>query len=1073
MKIIFQKTVLLLSVVTVLFFAGTGIGLGKNDKDKASPVISDVASSLIATDSATITWTTDEPADSDIDYGIDHLSQHGPADSTLVTSHSILLTGLTDNSTYSYCVKSTDDNNNKAKECEFTFTTEAMPPSDQTPPAISNIGAESITVNSATIVWTTDEIANSQVEYGTTESYGMITTLDATLNINHVVTLSGLAANTVYHFRILSADGSDNKITSADYQFSTLAGSNGGGPPPDDDTFVIPPATGGGTDPAPTISNVTARVLNQKTVTIEWTTDELATSQIDYGFTSSYGESTRKDSVLTQKHKQAINGLIQNTTYHFRVVSVDNRGNTSYSIDTIFTTGGLTNGEPPAPIDDLGIHSVEQTSLVLSWSTPASESGVIFYDINRSDEIITEENFKDPKIVHQAVVTVENVEKRGIKHSYRAIGLNPGAKVYFAVKSADPFGNVSLISNVVEAVTLSIPSSPGIFIAPPEDKTSPRPVDNVQAFALDRLITLLWENPGDKDFAGTKVVRSTTGYPQNPSLGETIYDGSAITFSDPNLDNGKTYYYSLFSYDHVFNYSKPIQLSLAPYAERRHYHILKVQPGESNPSLPITKDFMFGDTDEEIGHIQGVLAQDPTLYPEGLVTGYFGPLTQSAVKRLQTKNNVPVTGVIDAVVRSILKKLPINQLTITPAIIKALSSDLFFTMRGENVRILQTHLQEQGFLAKEVIINGYFGLQTRQAVIDFQKAHNITPAIGYVGPITRAKIIEKVQAVVRLKTPEVQTVAENLTIPWEVIFLDDETILVTERPGTLAVIKDGITQKITVEGVYSIGEGGLLGAALHPDFSKNNFLYLYFTYLDSEVKNKVMRYEFKDGALFNPKIIIDSIPGLANHNGGRIAFGPDGYLYITTGYADADTLSQDTSSLAGKILRLKDDGTTPSANPFNNAVYSYGHRNIQGLAWDDKGNLWATEHGSSGTESGYDEINLIEKGANYGWPVIQGDQTKPDMASPMLTSQPDIWAPAGMVFSAGSLFFGGLRGETLYEARLYNGNIVNLKEHFSKKYGRIRTVVKGPDGNIYFTTSNTDGRGNLREHDDKLIKVTF
>ncbi len=322
------------------------------------------------------------------------------------------------------------------------------------------------------------------------------------------------------------------------------------------------------------------------------------------------------------------------------------------------------------------------------------------------------------------------------------------------------------------------------------------------------------------------------------------------------------------------------------------------------------------------------------------------------------------------------------------------------------------------------------------------------------------------------RSGELEIIAENLHIPWEIAFLPDGDLLVTERPGTLKRI--GKEQKTyIIEGVEHIGEGGLLGLALHPRFSENQWVYLYLTTRSGDsLINRVERYRFAGDRLTEKTVIIDNIPGAAYHDGGRIAFGPDGYLYVTTGDAGKNNLAQDISSLAGKILRLKDDGSIPSDNPFGNAVYAYGHRNSQGLAWDDKGQLWATEHGRSGVLSGLDELNLIEKGKNYGWPVIQGDETKANMESPITQSGPDeTWAPAGATFWNGSVFFGGLRGEALYEANVINERNVSIKVHFRKEFGRIRAVVLGPDTFLYLITSNTDGRGEIKTGDDKIIRV--
>lgn len=318
-----------------------------------------------------------------------------------------------------------------------------------------------------------------------------------------------------------------------------------------------------------------------------------------------------------------------------------------------------------------------------------------------------------------------------------------------------------------------------------------------------------------------------------------------------------------------------------------------------------------------------------------------------------------------------------------------------------------------------------------------------------------------------------EIVADNLQIPWEIVFLPDGDLLVTERPGTLKKIgKEG--RVYVIDGVEHVGEGGLLGMTLHPRFSENRWIYLYLTTKnESGLINRVERYRFEDDRLSEKTIIIDNIPGAKYHDGGRIAFGPDGYLYITTGDAGSSNLAQDINSLAGKILRLKEDGSIPPDNPFGNTVYSYGHRNSQGLAWDDKGRLWATEHGRSGILSGLDELNLIEKGKNYGWPIIQGDETAEGMQTPVVNSGPaETWAPAGAVYFNDRIFFTGLRGETLYEAKISSQGVVEyIKAHFRETFGRLRAIQKGPDDYFYLTTSNTDGRGNPHSGDDKLIRI--
>ena len=336
-----------------------------------------------------------------------------------------------------------------------------------------------------------------------------------------------------------------------------------------------------------------------------------------------------------------------------------------------------------------------------------------------------------------------------------------------------------------------------------------------------------------------------------------------------------------------------------------------------------------------------------------------------------------------------------------------------------------------------------------------------------------ARFFEPTQSAVeeRSVSPEtIRTAATNLETPWSISFLPDGDMLVSERGGRL--------QRVGESGrVYPIGnvretsEGGLLGIALHPRFEENRLLYLYYTTLmNGTLVNRVDRALLGADELSEQKTILDGIPAASNHNGGAIEFGPDEKVYITTGDAAEERLAQDTSSLAGKILRLNDDGSVPSDNPFNNEVWSYGHRNPQGIAWDEDGRLWSVEHGPSGARSGRDELNMIEKGANYGWPEITGDEKRAGMESPVIQSgDNDTWAPARLAISDGKLYFTGLRGQSLYEVTITEGT-PTMKRYFSGEYGRLRAMAC-QDDTLYIGTSNRDGRGSPRDGDDKIIKV--
>lgn len=318
---------------------------------------------------------------------------------------------------------------------------------------------------------------------------------------------------------------------------------------------------------------------------------------------------------------------------------------------------------------------------------------------------------------------------------------------------------------------------------------------------------------------------------------------------------------------------------------------------------------------------------------------------------------------------------------------------------------------------------------------------------------------------------DIEVLVRNLVTPWEVVHLPNGDLLVSERSGNLKRVGEN-GQAYVVEDVQETSEGGLMGVALHPDFAQNNYLYLCYTTTDvGGLTNKVVRVTLDGNALSEPTDIVTDIPAAQNHDGGRIAFGPDDKLYITTGDAQEEALAQDTSSLAGKILRVNDDGTLPADNPFSNAVWSYGHRNPQGLAWDDEGRLWSSEHGPSGLQSGNDEINLIKRGANYGWPVIVGEETADGMESPILTSgNSDTWAPASLAYVDGSLYFAGLRGQSLYEAIIQDDGSLQLVAHFIQEYGRLRAVSVS-EQQLYVSTSNRDGRGAPEADDDRIIRI--
>jgi glucose/arabinose dehydrogenase len=353
------------------------------------------------------------------------------------------------------------------------------------------------------------------------------------------------------------------------------------------------------------------------------------------------------------------------------------------------------------------------------------------------------------------------------------------------------------------------------------------------------------------------------------------------------------------------------------------------------------------------------------------------------------------------------------------------------------------------------------------------------------------------QAVDDVFLPEVQGVdvqvwIDDLRIPWSLIFLPDGRALISERPGNIRLVKHSkLSDKLYAKvEVAHIGEGGLMGLALHPLFPKEPYLYAMHTYKEGDTfYNRVIRLKDFGNEGQMDKVIVDRIPGGIFHNGGRIAFGPDGMLYITTGEIFEAMLAQDLTSLGGKSLRVTPEGSIPEDNPFQGSpIYSYGHRNPQGICWDPSTKrMYASEHGPSGEfgRFGHDEINMIAKGGNYGWPKVIGAGGSKPFIDPVVVWK-DATPPSGMTFYKGdlmkqfrgNLFVATLRSESLIRVILDTSGdkVIGIERWFARgpregRFGRIRDVVEGHDGALYFLTNNTDGRGTPIPGDDKIYRI--
>jgi glucose/arabinose dehydrogenase len=339
---------------------------------------------------------------------------------------------------------------------------------------------------------------------------------------------------------------------------------------------------------------------------------------------------------------------------------------------------------------------------------------------------------------------------------------------------------------------------------------------------------------------------------------------------------------------------------------------------------------------------------------------------------------------------------------------------------------------------------------------------------------------------------KIDVFVRNLAVPWSIVFTDSNRVLVTERPGRLRIILNGslLEQPMkTFQEVKSEAEEGLMGLTLAQDYKTSKLIYLSYAYLKAndygDYNVRVIRFKDNGNSISDETIIFDGIPASHLHCGCRIKFGPDGKLYITTGDATKREIAQDLNILGGKILRVNPDGSVPPDNPFpNSPIWSYGNRNPQGIDWyPGTSILWETEHGPSGFDGpgGGDEVNIIYKGKNYGWPVVHHREHKDGMEDPVLEFTPAEAPASGMFYRSGvmpeyknNFFFGCLVGNGIIRVVIDSNDPTKVVsyEKFCTDYGRIRDVAEGPDGAIYFGTSNQDGRGKPKEGDDKIYRIS-
>ncbi len=752
--------------------------------DTNPPTILTVSVSPVTTTSAGISWTTDQVANGYVEYGT--TMNYGTtvnASSDYAPAHSVTLSSLLPNTTYHYRITSHDGIGNTAYTPDETFTTAALVGTGETivtaptgtliAPTllVSSVEASTIGETSATITWTTDLLSDSQAEYGNNINLGLHTTLNSNLTTNHSVTISNLSPDTSYYFRVKSKPTPASVATVSNlHEFSTLIVP----------IFVTTPAT---------ILSVSSSNVSTTSANVSWTTDIAATGHVEYGISTQYGQTT---TMQTSQSSQSVglDDLVPSTTYHYRIKAVTVAGDITYSDDHTFTTThATTTVSAPSAISNLSVSGHDATSAQLSWNTSSADSDAgMFTEVRYSTSLITESNWNAAISAQLTPIIYPELSPSGTARTYLVAGLSPNTMYYFALKQKYETGDWSVLSNVVSATTLaSVPvgspndslneiindnSGNGLVVESgnsttggdsgtaepfiPETTTS-LPIAHptfVNATGLDEQIVFTWNNPNEADFVRTIIVKKAGNYPTTPADGTVVFESDSETFTDTDVNNGTTYYYAFYSYDHARTYSESVRVSLAPIAVLSSSRggssgkssgggsVGQVVLRETPVIMPLGVEEHFttvwekGDTHIEIEHVQHVLALDGEFYPTTIIDGKFGAVTEKGLKQFQSKYKLPITGVTDVATQKQLNLVSQSLVTLDiPGDARVLEKDLKPGDAGEAVKSLQQLLADEG--SHQDIIDGKYGRQTQVSVRAFQLKYFVKPPSGIVGSKTR------------------------------------------------------------------------------------------------------------------------------------------------------------------------------------------------------------------------------------------------------------------------------------------------------------------------------------------------
>jgi len=742
--------------------------------DTTAPHIIAIAAVSVEPTTMVVTWTTDELAYGRVEYGLSAAYGSSTPESAVASlEQTQTITGLAVGTVYHYRIAATDAAGNVTYSESRTITTAAEPEIvDNAPPGVLNVAVSNVTTSSAAVQVTTDELARVQIEYGTSEQYGSSVSAGDEFALDHALSITGLAASTTYHYRVFAEDVAGNQAYAFDNTFTTAPPAAVPViPPPPVVAPEIPVATSTETIATTTVALLITEPLTSSigtsTAEISWITNKVSDGTVAY--TGPHASGTAQTATSGTVHTVLLTGLSPETNYSYVITAHDAATGETVTVENLeFNTLPVLTHPASILISSVETEVGTSTAAIL-WDTNLLGTGEVHY--GTSTAYGSSSGYAgDLKTSHVHTLT----------------GLAHDTKYNFQVLSEDAAGNMTIsenyvfrtasstVTNVISEATTTlnetetileeeaglenkiVDENTGIAVIPtlPEDLPLPPPpvlqggaapptpllpATLTHAEALDGQALLIFEEPPGHHTTNVRVVRNAHTVPKHPKDGVIVYQGNSASFTDVNLANGHTYHYAIYGVDVFRGFSPPVLLAVTPIAGKTQ-SILEATP-ETTPITPkfaFSQDMAAGDMGRDVRHAQLLLAQNSQIYPQGLITGYFGPLTAQAITQFQAKHSLLATGFADAATRAKLESISeIRTITKQSSFYRNLSSG----MQGHDVLALQTFLSAEGQYP-QALFTGYFGPLTKAALIRFQSVQGIIPASGYFGPATRQKVEE-------------------------------------------------------------------------------------------------------------------------------------------------------------------------------------------------------------------------------------------------------------------------------------------------------------------------------------------